>query len=528
MSVFAQWHLFIFALLILTMLHINDIPDQAIYHIINWVCSGYKDAKDFKHRLPLLAVNRKFRLSGISSVYDNLFVMATKTSSKLDVFSNIGLFQFPEYCAFVKKVKLDSQNPSNLSKGPLDPVIRLMDNLLVTLYNTMPLLKEDLLPNAPLVAERFIEMFPNIGRVDLDAESFKMEAREFASKWVNILGSQLTALHSNIPFDGTVTQSLLELTTVTFSCNMSSAELLPAINPLPLEFLHIVDPPRGFSWQCFQPKNGILVFPNLTTLYFSCDGVRGGDEDLMDALKEDASPGSLRLQFPNLKVFDTRVRNADGIVFRPEIIPSHLEELRMLIQDIAFLEFGQLPIESVGCLDVHISESYAIFDDAFYDISNRLFGEVTITKEASVRLGVDQTDVIDIEQIQWTNVSVLEIDYRDLQCCVSYLYKIPTLRKLELNAWEAILDGEEINTIPTEPIAELRDHGLEELAIDNLNTGWLTKYDVALTACLVKSLRNLKKLIIPREKSEEIVEVFKNSARKHPHINNIRIAYCAS
>lgn len=212
------------------------------------------------------------------------------------------------------------------------------------------------------------------------------KVHNFAFKWVNILGNQLAEFHSTIPFDGTVAQSSMELTSVTFSCGMSSAGLLPAINPL-----------RDFLWQCFQPKNKALEFPNLTTLRFTCDRSRRPHENIEDIMRMGPPPGNLKLQFPKLNVLDIKVKNADDIVFRPEVTLSHLNRFKMSIQDVAFLDFGGLPIKSAGYLYIEVGQCYVIWDEKFRNITNHLFGEVPITKEVNVCIGIDYTDTVDVE-----------------------------------------------------------------------------------------------------------------------------------
>lgn len=115
------------------LLHVNNIPVFVICFIIKRVCSGYKDAKGFKHRLPPVAVNRKFRQAGMPTVYDYLFVMATVefededagggSCNRTEVFSNIYFYLAPERITFAKRVKLESQDLPRLLKGPLKPVI---------------------------------------------------------------------------------------------------------------------------------------------------------------------------------------------------------------------------------------------------------------------------------------------------------------------------------------------------------------------------------------------------------------------
>lgn len=50
-------------------------------------------------------------------------------------------------------------------------------------------------------------------------------------------------------------------------------------------------------------------------------------------------------------------------------------------------------------------------------------------------------------------------------------------------------------------------------------------YDVVLAVCLVKSLKNLQRLIIPEERSEETTKVIRDTTQEHPHINNVNIYY---
>lgn len=107
----------------------------------------------------------------------------------------------------------------------------------------------------------------------------------------------------------------------------------------------------------------------------------------------------------------------------------------MLGQEHAFLGFGRLPIESVGQLDIDVYECFRIWDNEFYKISNYLLGGIPVTQGASFFLDIGGTDELDVEMNHWTNVSKLEIDFRELECCLLYLEKLPTARELQLNSW---------------------------------------------------------------------------------------------
>lgn len=66
----------------------------------------------------------------------------------------------------------------------------------------------------------------------------------------------------------------------------------------------------------------------------------------------------------------------------------------------------------------------------------------------------------------------------------------------------------------------------EELIIKNSDYKQLSRYDLAMIACLVKSLKPLQKFTIPKENSEETAEVIKDTVRNYPHISNVKVNYC--
>lgn len=287
---------------------------------------------------------------------------------------------------------------------------------------------EKLLTMVPPVATKFVELLPHIREVDIVVDAGPDDdSREFTTKWVELLCKQLTAFHCNQPLAPSVTQFSMEQTQFTCSCDFDSYATLPKINPLPLTYLCLLEPPRDFTWQCFQPKEKVLAFPNLATLKSPSYNMRSFDQDgeynrLMDL---EATPGSLLLQFPKLKTLEIWVSNYEGILFKPDILSFHLDPLKIEGNEIALGDFGTLAIEFVDYLAIHVDKYDEGLNDEFYRLTNHWFnGEVTIFKETSVNIYHGLIHSLDLERTEWASLNKMMISNHGLQICIQSLLLI--------------------------------------------------------------------------------------------------------
>lgn len=504
----------------------NSLPDLITYYIIKYICSANNEQKDFKHRLPLLAINRKHRQLASPLVFDSLFMdfsysrtIDPKTSTtfwKPFQSGNYELYLTPtKHQDFVRHFELGHKD----SHGKLSDALKMMAAMLDIPIPEMEMETEDeLVKNAPWMVEQFIGMFPNIRRCHLNTTGYSNNiCHQFVSKWMDLLGSQLVEFHTNIPIGKTIQGLSMELTKLSFSCNETQNVLLPRVNIQILEYLCIYDPPKDFDWQCFQSSNSVLRFPNLHTLKihsfdFSVD-----------------QPGTTRkptkIQLPKLKTLDVVIANGGTATFILEQLPDHLDRLRLHENQWVFQDFAQLPIKSVGRLDVVINNYNQNLDDRFYQYSNRLFGQI-LCKESVVRFGELAIDGLELDRTHWSNLTNLDLDVRELRVCLYILVKLPGLRKFLLACRSPYEDEDntDVENIPQTPVKQLCNHGLEELIFSNYNLdGWPREYVVGVGVCLAKSLTGLQRIYVDIGKDEDMNDGMNKAFNEYPYLRAVEV-----
>lgn len=98
------------------------------------------------------------------------------------------------------------------------------------------------------------------------------------------------------------------------------------------------------------------------------------------------------------------------IAFNPKVISQHLDKLSICGEDKASRGFGPSLVKSVNTLDVGLSEYRKnLLDDKFYRLTNHLFGNISVTKGSGLHIYCDVTQNLDYGQIQWGNLTRLDI-----------------------------------------------------------------------------------------------------------------------
>lgn len=517
------------------MINIAELPDLVVCSIIKQVRYKYNLRKHFARRLTLLAINHQFRRVGLPLVF-NCFFVDIKCVGKQNGMKNYNedgnhdFFFEPEYRPFVKMLKLGKKSDKCSLEAILLFLVIFMKNLSDTPLDLMPREGESTVTMIRQIIEEFVKRFPNLTGVIVGADESKKGGRDFLNKWVNVLGNQLNSFHCKMPF-GTGRISLdvpLELTSLTFSCGDSRKTALPKFNPCTLEYLHLIDPYMCFDWECFGPtKDNQLVFPNLTTLEYSC--VEDLERNEVDTSSDDATIKTIHLHFPSLKdLAYTRIESL-GIAFKPETMSTHLNSLKIKGDDVVLEDFGPLPITSVGTLDIDAKYLYSEPNDELYDATNHLFGEVTAVKESSMRWYNEMIDDdLDFERVRWTNLTRLSIRGFEQHRVIPHLDRMPSLRDLLFEVEYHLDMGEPVDArdIPVGPLVQLNDHGLEQFAIYDPAKNWPSyKHAVAVCVLLAKSVKCLKSIRVNWDGNvKEIVSEFRSSAKQYPRLKNIKVS----
>lgn len=520
------------------MVHITELPDLVIHNIIKHVRYSYNVKKVFKKRLPLIAVNRQFRRAGLASLYSCLFLDTKVVDKEYDgmgrpkLIDNGDLYQTSELRSLVRAIKIGKQNRENELWLYLSIITTYLDNLSGPLTAANSLHNYNgLMKNAGRVVERLVKLFPNVTCVVIEIEVAREgEGGEFTSKWIDLLGNQLTSFHSFLPFSQPKTFKVpLELTSLTLNCGLDSKIKLPKFNPLPLKYLNVIAPPPHFSWDCFRQGNGggPIVFPNLTTLDYMC--YTSGDGNRRNNRLRRQAPRTPQLQFPKLITLALTILNSKGGEFKPEVISARLNKLTINADDIAYRGLELSIIKSVGTLDIDTFKLKEDPSNELYNVTNHLLGEVTITKDAVLHLYTEVMVRLDFGRINWSKVTKLKLAGSRQELFLPHLHRMPSLRELSIYARMHSNDDwpVDVRNLPTTPLAELRDHGLKKLLINDEDAIWSTSYVVKLTMHLAKSVRGLKEIELTEDFIEHLEKDMKKASKQHPHLKNIKVSPAA-
>lgn len=255
-----------------------------------------------------------------------------------------------------------------------------------------------------------------------------------------------------------------------------------------------------------------VVFSNLKTLPFSfldhsdfdyrCEETRYNFPECL-APAQDVQP-----QFPQL----TNLTLNNGykqraLQFNPQVISSSLEKVfsKVRLEDLVL--FCKPPSHSIGNLKL-ISSLYGVEEmEAFYRSTNRLLGEIGNLRNYMLFVLGGGFDLVDIERINWLNVTELRLRSIDSSALMELLARLPLLRSTWLDPF--------IYTSSYNSFGQ-GDSQLKEVEIVLLERDEWTLDDVAEFLCrLTKQHPNIDKLALPKDLKNRIKGTFKGTQWQH-------------
>lgn len=495
------------------MTHFNDLPELVICFIIKHVCSVNSTPDEFYHRLPLVAVNRRFRHIGLSLVFDLLYVVETNFDTIVD---NYDLVKCLQYRPLIKKIKIGT----HLCSDSRLAMYRLVACLGISLDTSGS--KEQ------LVVEKLVQLFPNIASVTIKGEMFSSGVSDFAAKWVDLLGKQLRSFHcySLFPQTGPSQTPPLELTSLAFNFGMDPIKVTPKFNPLTLRHLVIHSPPKEFDWQCFQlddNQDKPIVFSNLVFFRYVAFKIRKSTI----AGPSQRCARQPQLHFPKLRKLEYLTYNIEHIVFKPTVISKHLDLLSISKGTAALRSFESPLIKSVGILDIDLSRyNEGMLDDRFYQLTNHLFGAISITKESGVHLESNIAQLLDYQRIRWHNLTRIEVSGNRHREFLQHLHLFPALRNLLLIFGHFSRDDPHMafDCLYTGTLDQLQDHRLEKFIISGSGGAkWPRLYIVGIALLMAKTFKHLRVIKVSEELEDKVQEEMEDLVGQYPHVEAIEV-----
>lgn len=368
----------------------------------------------------------------------------------------------------------------------------------------------------PKVVERFAGWFPNIRTIWMTYDNINSGVSQFAALMVGAYEKQLKHL--------TVDRSLLNIQKfpaqlTTLSCP-GEEKILSKVNPLPLQTL-TVNYGRGFSWSFFQTSKdlgqNVVVFPNLKDLSI----LRAGDGTRDTLSLTSKRSNSLRLHFPKLQSLRLEASNEQKLDFEVYVIPKHLSSIFLLGNAYSVVQLSKLPIKAVDRLNVLVVDEGPPFTNEFYRALCRLFSKLKIVSHARLVLDCD-ISLFDLQQVCLTSVVCLNIQPSSPEMCRNWLLSCPRLKTFCAFFPPDISDVIEWRDITESVFPELAELKLESLSIQVEQADMSMQRAVSdCSLCLLKSLKNLKRVQISECYAQDIWLKVQKTKYKFPHLGKI-------
>lgn len=509
-----------FFFVLFTMANMSDLPVLVIYRIIKLVYYNNDEFKGLRSKLPLIAINSAWRQVGLPILYGTLFFNSTPSDP-----SNIHLYTTKAYKSLVKCVEIQPSRYVNHIFGLPTLLFNYIANLSGLLINNQePTPSIDSVMDAmPRTLEKLSKMFSNVNAVDLKFPGSDSTTAQFSTSLVEHFRHRLVSLSYKWP--GLLDLSFLPPQLTSLHCNFQCkpASQMPKINPHPLKYLYITNPPQDFPLLFTrEPDSSILVkFPNLRKLSLICEKVYA--EETADSV---AQAQKLELHFPKLWLLKLVVGEGNtAFAFNPKTLPAHLEILDIAGTNSAICRLGrELPARSIGHIRLVVDKVFEEDIEDFFNVSNRLLGQTNIThRSGDVKLFccTERYDM-QLSEVKWKDLSKLELVDPRFWYCVYLLDRLPSVKYFSV-----IYNDRDLRLLCLEENSEgfpvLNRSQLEYLSIDNSIVGDSVEYIVGMSIRLMRSLINLKLVYISKDEASAVWTEFHKERYQYDHYDNIEI-----
>lgn len=404
----------------------NDLPLLIIDRILSrfrHYTSLYIDVDDM---LPFIAINSKWRQIGLPILYGTLIFGV----DYYDNSSNAGLYTNKAYRRLAKSIVIhtdyDYDKFGNMSRSLCYFLLKLHGYSEEDVDSSITL--EDIMDVLHDCLGKFTDMFPNISSIEFDFKFPDNPAFEVAQYLVKSFWYQLVSLkYHRVKL---LSAEFLPSNLTCIHCNFyeRTAQQLPKINPLPLKELCIKNPPRDFPL-LFNSKtrNNSVTFPNLGKLLLV-----NGYEYSMGMSESEEQAHKIELHFPKLKYLGIVIKRGSAtFAFNPKTIPDYLDKLVLGGKKSAICRYGKdLPVKAIGYIRIHADKVFEGCTEEFFRVTNYLLDQTDINHNvAEVKVDCSSEEDLDLGQVQWKDISKLELQGPQANHCQCWLQKVLPTKK---------------------------------------------------------------------------------------------------
>ncbi|KAJ2071324.1 hypothetical protein GGH13_003432 [Coemansia sp. S155-1] len=484
------------------MAHINDLDKNVLAQILyKAVAAPAKNLSEWKAKLPLLAVCRKWTELALSFVFYQVFVELPKLPGpSLDAHflwtSNVELL-ISRGCV-LRALCLTIQLPYDVTPDhiriialeilKLDRVDWQHINSLAFTFATWTLY----LPDKPGPQD------------DKTVTDVARTARYFAQNLRNVVDLDL----------------VLEL-----ELDSSAVRILPSICGETLKVLKLSKVPRNFAWHHFRYDifDLPIVFRQLTALHLSYED---NDMPLTEGEVQDKIASGARccdqLYFPALRELAIRNCTPDCDLLYADIPFPELKKVVLSGSISSIRHCSRLRFTNIGDLEVDIISPYSDEAPEIYNVTNHFFSNIHIGRAAFLCVSGDKF-ILDPDEMRWVNISKLELPNVEYTTVCKAIGQLPNLCELAIHrlATNSPIEDSSLFTSADPMLA-----WGEKLVLFHVRN---FSDDSPLAVCiddiqaLLLHAGALKKLAVPESVHRLVVAFIDMYKDRYPHLANVTV-----
>ncbi|KAJ2353819.1 hypothetical protein GGH92_000421 [Coemansia sp. RSA 2673] len=489
------------------MVHINDLHRDVLAQILyKAVAAPAKNLSEWKVKLPLLGVCRKWTELALSFVFYQVFVeLPELPGPSLDAHflwtSNAELL-ISRRCV-LRALRLTIQLPYDVTPDHIRIIaleILKLDRVDWQHVNSLAF---------TFATWTFYLSAKPVSQDDKTATDVARTAQYFAQNLRNIA--------ENI--------RVLELT-----LDSSAVRVLPSICGETLKVLKLDEIPRNFAWHHFRYDifDLPIVFHQLTVLHFTFkEEYMSLTEAEIDYKVASGAHCCDQLCFPALRELSIENCTPDcdllyaDIPF-PKLKKVHLSGSINCIRHCSRLRFNWVRNLSVVILSVDSGDTAEI-----YRVTNHFFADIRIGRAASLRVTYGWFD-LDPDEMRWTNITILEVDQADYTTVCKAISRLPNLCELTISSLEfgnLVSSGSTEDSalfISADPMLAWGER-LAILIICNFDENCPLSLCIDGIQALLLHAGALEKLIVPESVHRLVVGFVDMYKDRYSHLANIQL-----
>ncbi|KAJ2243749.1 hypothetical protein GGI13_006487 [Coemansia sp. RSA 455] len=527
--------------------HINDLDKDVLAQILyKAVAAPAKNLSEWKAKLPLLAVCRKWTELALSFVFYQVFVeLPELPGSSLDAHflwnSNAELF-ISRGCV-LRALRLTIQLPYNVTPDhlrfialeilKLDRIDWQHINSLAFTFATWTLYLPDkpgsqddkTVTDVARTALYFAQNLRNVVDLDLCSLDITSAGRFLYPNIATFYSGRLQMLRSQGYITLPIAYIPRNIRVLELTLDSSAVRVLPSICGETLKVLKLGDVPRNFAWHYFRYDifDQPIVFRQLTVLHLSYEhnGMPLTEGEVQDKIASGAHNCD-QLYFPALRELAIRNCTPDCDLLYADIPFPELKKV-VLSGSISSIRYcSRLGFAQVGDLEVDIISPYSGDAPEIYNVTNHFFSNIRISRTAFLYVSGDKF-ILDPDEMRWVNISKLELPNVDYTTVCKVIGRLPNLGYLIVHNLATGSPIEDSSLFTSADPMLAWGEKLVLLHVRDFSDDSPLAVCIDVIQALLLHAGALKKLAVPESVHRLVVAFIDMYKDRYPHLANLTV-----